>query len=430
MRNLDMGRLWKITFLLSALLLLVSCQQTPPSPASACWQPPGAPLTAPLTSSKPAAPLGDFTKPHVPGEILVKGDLSVSDWGQLGALSVEPVLKGWHRVLVPPGTEEETAREALKKGALVAEPNYLARPLVQPNDPFYLSKQRSYLHGLMHLESVWDRERGDADLTIAVIDSGYLDHPEIVSRLYLPAGVKLDTADEDTDPTDDTSNTAYSHGTEVMSALGAVTNNNAGIAGVTWQGKLLPIKVFPNGKDTASVEDIAEAVIVAQEQGAKLVNLSLGFSGSSNLIEEQLKQGWNKGTIFVAASGNAGNQDVYYPAKSQYTIAVGAVDLSGVRAYFSNYGPELDLVAPGVGIYLAYSTDGYGLGDGTSFAAPLATGAIALYMSAYKKRYGVWPSPNRVYSCATQTAEDLGPRGRDEEYGSGLIRPDRMLSTP
>lgn len=95
---------------------------------------------------------------------------------------------------------------------------------------------------------------------------------------------------------------------------------------------------------------------------------------------------------------------------------------------FSTYGPELDLVAPGVSVVGAGSGGGYAQDSGTSFASPVVAGVVALYMSKYISERQVWPTPDQVYQCLTGTAEDLGTQGRDDEYGFGLVRADWVMT--
>jgi subtilisin family serine protease len=108
---------------------------------------------------------------------------------------------------------------------------------------------------------------------------------------------------------------------------------------------------------------------------------------------------------------------------------VGAVAGDKTRAGFSSYGPELSLVAPGVDLLVAFpGFSSYGLESGTSFASPIVAGVVALYMSKYASERRVWPTPDQVYQCLIRTAEDLGPPGRDDEYGFGLVRADRVMA--
>jgi len=109
-------------------------------------------------------------------------------------------------------------------------------------------------------------------------------------------------------------------------------------------------------------------------------------------------------------------------------LAVGAVNQNRRRASFSACGSELDLVAPGVGVLVAVPSGGYARFEGTSFASPIVAGVAAWYMSKYASERGAWPTPDQVYTCLTQTAEDLGPAGKDNEYGFGLVRADRVLT--
>ncbi|WP_457631742.1 S8 family serine peptidase, partial [Oceanithermus sp.] len=146
---------------------------------------------------------------------------------------------------------------------------------------------------------------------------------------------------------------------------------------------------------------------------------------------------YNSGVISLAASGNYDDSFVGYPASSQYTIAVGATDNNNPpdRASFSNYGSNLDVVAPGIavlgaGIPSASEPEPYLAGDGTSFSTPYAAGVMALYLSQYYAYSGgQLPDPATAASCIRSSAQDLGAAGFDVYTGMGLVRADQMLDT-
>ena len=373
--------------------------------------------------------LGDFTPAHVPGELIVytKGPKVLAT--ATGA-ALRPLFRywqsPWYVAEVAKGQEKKAAQTLLTAGAYYVQPNYLYHPLRTPNDPEW-GNQQTHFADLLHLPTAWERTTGSAALRLAVIDTGYMPHADLLPRLTCPNGQKLDVADQDTDPRDPGANDGSSHGTAVAGVLGAVTNNARGIAGVTWAGLILPLKVFPDGTQEASTTDIAAAVELASGLGARVMNLSLGGPSSDSALSQALAQARNNGAVLVAAAGNDGGP-VLFPANDPSTIAVGAVNSNKQRASFSNTGPELDLMAPGVNVYSFSNGTSYGTWSGTSIATPFVSGVAALYMSAYRDAYGDWPSPDQVYQCLTATAEDLGPTGKDDDYAFGLVRPDRVMS--
>ncbi|TBH21052.1 S8 family peptidase [Thermus thermamylovorans] len=417
-------------------LLLAACPQTPPPPVNPADCPVG-----PLGAQGAEEPLrlqglGRFAGEYVPGELLVlpQPGLSLQALRAEGVEPQEALSQGLLRVKVPKGQEEAKARALLRAGAQYVQPNYLYRPLRTPNDPFYATHQRAYLDGLVGLEAAWNQSTGrGCPPLIAVLDTGILDHEDFQTSKYLPAGVNLDVADGDADPTDRSADRG--HGLAVASVLGADTQNGRGMAGVTWGGYIVPIKVFPDG-GRGTTATLLEGVRLARSLGVRVANISLGANVYDPPLDEELTRARAQGMVIVAAAGNyespypgySSGGPVLFPASSPSTLAVGAVDQDRRRASFSALGPELDLVAPGVGVLVAAPSGGYARSSGTSFASPIVAGVAALYMSRYASERKEWPTPDQVYTCLTQTAEDLGPAGKDDEYGFGLVRADRVLT--
>ncbi len=290
----------------------------------------------------------------------------------------------------------------------------------------------------MGLEAAWDKGTGrGCPPVVAVLDTGVdKNHPDLKGSLWLPDQI-LDVAEDDRDPTD-----RHGHGTAVAGVLAARTNNGLGIAGVTWGGYLLPIKVFSDSGGGTSAY-LIQGVERASALGARIVNLSLCLTALENgrevcassekghddpLLTQAIHEGRSAGTVFVAASGNYGQSVVGYPASLPEVIAVGAVQEDRARASFSNTGQTLDLVAPGDPVFTTRLGGSYIWQRGTSFSSPIVAGVVALYMSKYASERRAWPSPDQVYACLTGTAEDLGPDGRDDEYGFGLVRADRAMT--
>ena len=418
-------------------LLLTACPQTPP-PVNPAECPVG-----PLAAPQALEPLrlqgmGRFEGEYVPGEVLAipAPGLSLQALkAQVdGVEPLEELPRGLVRLKVPVGQEKAKAQALLKAGMRYVQPNYVYKPLKVPNDTYY-PDQRVYLNGLVRLETAWDYSTGRAcPPLVAVLDTGVLGHEDFQKSKYLPAGVRLDVADNDADPTDRTSRIGleapFGHGLMVSTVLGADTHNARGIAGVTWGGYVLPIKIMADGGSSFLTSDIVDGLYLARGLGARVVNLSLGAPGfSDGVVTGAISDLRAAGAVIVAAAGNQAGP-VFFPANLPGVIAVGAVDNTKNLASFSAYGPELDLVAPGVNVYAAdpYNSRGYVGATGTSFSSPIVAGVVALYMSKYASERKEWPTPDQVYTCLTGTAEDLGAYSRDDYYGFGLVRADRVMT--
>jgi hypothetical protein len=383
--------------------------------------------------------MGRFEGDYVPGEVLAIPapglSLQALKAQVAGVEPQEELSWGLVRLKVPVGQEEAKARALLKAGMRYVQPNYIYKPLKVPNDTYYYSDQRIYLNGLVGLETAWDHSTGRAcPPLVAVLDTGILGHEDFQKSKHLPTGVPLDVADNDADPTDRTSRLGpeapFGHGLMVSTVLGADTNNARGIAGVTWGGYIVPVKIMRDGDSSFNTGSILEGLNLARDLGARVVNLSFGGQGFYDAaVAEAISDLRGAGAVIVAAAGNKAGP-VFFPANLPGVVAVGAVDSDKRRAGFSAYGPELDLVAPGVNVYAADPENpmGYIQATGTSFSSPIVAGVVALYMSKYASEHKAWPTPDQVYTCLTGTAEDLGASGRDDYYGSGLVRADRVMT--
>ena len=408
-------------------------------PAYACPAPSGASLGAqPLAAEKEPEGVAPFDGlAYKPGELLVyRGGVSLQSTQvaeleqELGLETLDAPLAGWVRYRVPAGQEAELAQQILAAGlGSYVQPNYAYKLLATPNDTYYATYQQTQ-YDLMQVSQSWDLiGSSSCKPIVAVVDSGVAyDHVDLDA--YVIKG--YDFSDGDSDPYP---NPGDDHGTMVASIIAAETNNNQGMAGTTGnRAYIMPLKVFPNAYTTT----IANAIDWAVQYDAHVINLSLCLTDSSGAcadltdnpdatIESALQNAYNNGVVSLAASGNDGNSFVGYPASSQYTIAVGAINDDKTRASFSNYGSLLDVVAPGVSVFSASipsTTDPpYLFGDGTSFATPYAAGVASLYIGQYYAQKNALPSPSQISSCMRSAAEDLGTT----DTGSGLVRADRML---
>ncbi len=277
-----------------------------------------------------------------------------------------------------------------------------------PNDP------DTYLqYGLfaIHAPEAWNFPQ-NARVTIAILDTGIdYSHPEFTGKL-VPG---YDFINDDNIAQDDNG-----HGTHVAGIAAATGNNGMGISGVSWNALILPVKVL-NSSGNGTYSDVARGIIWAVDEGADIINLSLGGDKPSQLLEEATTYASDRGVVLVASSGNSGANHILFPAAISQVIAVGAVDIDNNHAGFSNYGPELDLVAPGVNILSTMLNNSYSYKSGTSMSAPMIAGAIALLrsisgVSVYQAVYGLESS-----------ALDLGYPGFDSVYGYGLIQLDAAV---
>ncbi|HUG08106.1 MAG TPA: S8 family serine peptidase [Acidimicrobiia bacterium] len=349
----------------------------------------------------------------------------------------------WRTHPVPPGrTPIETVEALLKQpGVETAELDYefqiAPQPevsaldltdLAAPNDP-YLSNQW-HLPAIQAIDA-WSVSSGSG-VVVAVVDSGVslggedLDCHTFVFPYNAITGTTGVSAVEDDN----------GHGTHVTGTVAQCTNNGVGVAGVAFNASLMPIKALNGGLGFAS--DVARGVDWARSRGANVINLSLGGSFKSPMLDEAIEAAADAGIVVVAAAGNDGGGSVLYPANHPDVIAVGATDPNNQRAFFSNTGSDLDLVAPGVCV-LQETFDqsgnngcpspipvsngwGYYFLNGTSMAAPHVSAAAALLLA-------VEPSlnPDSVRNALVKTALDLGAPGFDNAYGHGLIQVHKAL---
>jgi serine protease len=320
-------------------------------------------------------------------------------------------------------------------------PNYYLDLYFVPDDPYYTEQWNL---PLINMESAWDISTG-AGVIVAVVDTGintsfHLGADGFGNRLLdgynAILRIKGSTVDQNF------------HGTHVAGTIGQETNNGIGVAGIAYNATILPVKVFRRSGNSAFLSWIADGITWAAENGADIINLSLGGprvdpnTGQPidySLLEEAINEAVTIYNVTViAAAGNDGKAEVSYPAAFANVIAVGAVDYQKQLTPYSNHGPELDIVAPGgdlsedfngqpAGVlqetfrqYLGFRFIAFGWGywflSGTSMAAPHVSGVAALI----KAKHPEW-TPQQIRDALINTAEDLGPAGRDDAYGYGLV---------
>ncbi|MFW6021986.1 MAG: S8 family peptidase [Halanaerobiaceae bacterium] len=309
------------------------------------------------------------------------------------------------------------------------EPEYLVHIQNIPDDPLY---KKQWNLQMLNMESTWKNIQGGSDVIVAVLDTGILkNHPDLNENIV----DGYDFVDHDFDPTD--TDPEFSHGSHVAGIIAATANNGQGISGLARNIKIMPVRVIDSG-GSGGYSNLIAGIHWAVDNGADIINLSLAGNRNSRSLRDAVKYAVNRGTTIIASAGNNGSSPILYPAKYPEVISVGAVGPTAERAYYSNYGPDLDLVAPGGDSYknekynTIISTSGsyknnrenhqYIWSQGTSMAAPHVTAIAALLYSQNINK------PEQIKKLLKESADDLGKPGHDDEYGAGLVNVNKALN--
>ena len=312
-----------------------------------------------------------------------------------------------------------------KQKVRYTEPNYQVQihGTKTPNDSLYSSQ---WNHQMIDSPFSWFQETGSDKIRIAVLDTGIdSNHIDLAGRIDYDNGYNFVSDTEDS--TDD-----HGHGTHVAGIIGASSNNDIGITGTTWKGEILPLKVL-NSNGTGNYSDIADAMSYAagissdpsNPEPVDIINLSLGGGSDSTLLHDAIKKAREEGVLIVVSSGNDDSDQVSYPARYSETIAVGAVNSTGERAVYSNYGTNLDVLAPGgseyYGILSTIPNDKYAAIHGTSMAAPHVSGLISLMLAN-----GI--EQDEVRDILHESSIHPGQDEFSYKYGYGLINTNFALN--
>src|SRR5712692_5514 len=289
-------------------------------------------------------------------------------------------------VLVMAGAFVSGAAAGSASTATKVSTNFPVHAEVVPSDPFFVDQWGLNSIGA---PTAWNVNLGSRSVLVAVVDTGvWWTQPDIQANMWtnpLDGTHGYDFVDGDTNPMDVDPSGTY-HGTGVAGVIAAITDNGQGIAG-TAQISVIALRALGSNGQGSSY-NTSQAIRWAADHGAKVINLSLGtnetFIGPTD-IQLAVNYAWSKGALIVAAAGNSGTSTLDYPARLANVVSVAAIDESGQRASFSNYGSGLDLSAPGTRIVTLNGGNNQPNNvhylQGTSFSTPFVSGAAALLLS-------------------------------------------------
>ncbi len=319
---------------------------------------------------------------------------------------------GYVKVEIPESDGVGTMEDAITSlenatGIEYAEENARYYTLGFDNDDPSFDQQ--YAPQQVDAPEAWNTTLGSDDVTIAIIDQGVdYEHPNLEARFGDYKGEDFVDGNPSPMPVTDSEN----HGTHVAGIAAATTDNGEGTAGVS-NCRLLSGRAL--GADGGgSLEDIADAIQWAADEGADVINMSLGGGGANQTMENAIDYALGEGSLPIAAAGNDGGS-VSYPAAYDNCMAVSAVDESENLANFSNFGPEINVTAGGVDVLSTVNNGQYDEFSGTSMSSPVAAGVAGLGKSAFPNL-----SADELWDRLEETATDVQGLSEDEQ-GEGLV---------
>jgi len=340
-------------------------------------------------------------------------------------------------VKVEEGKELEMINKVKNEpGVVYAEPDYIVHVTSIPNDPYWPDQ---WALTRIKCPKAWERCTGSKDIVVAILDTGVdYEHEDLSANMWHNPGEIPDNGidddgngyvddyygwnfvDNNGDPMDECHFFQIGHGTQCAGIVAAVMDNNIGIAGIA-QVKIMAVKVL-GGDGSGSWSDVIKGIEYAADNGADVISMSFGSPQYSRAVERVCQDAWENGVILVAAAGNEGKDSVEYPAAYDTVIAVGAIDCNRKLCVWSNYGEKIELVAPGESVITTFlypsnkSVPKYGFFDGTSAATPIVAGVAALAKALHPDY-----TNQQIRELLRQSADDLGPLGKDKYYGYGLV---------
>ncbi|WP_179886479.1 S8 family serine peptidase [Bacillus sp. es.034] len=306
---------------------------------------------------------------------------------------------------VPEGQDVDSFIKDLEKNRDVeyAEPDHLIKLDHVPNDPYY---DYQWHHQTIESERTWDQTQGSPDVVVAVIDNGVdVDHTEFAGRIVAPYDTVNNT----------TTMTKGDHGTHVAGIIGSSMDNWTGVTGVAPETAIMPIDAFFN-EESAYSSDVIEGIYYAVNNGADIINMSLGSYQYSSVYNDAIQYAYNNGVVVVAAGGNEDTSASHYPSSYPNVISVASTTEYDTKSSFSNYGYDIDIAAPGSSILSTLPYNDYDYMSGTSMASPVVAGVAALILANEP-----YLTNDQVADRLYTSADDLGTAGKDYFYGHGRV---------
>lgn len=363
-----------------------------------------------LAASPLAIPTADLGSSPV--EIVVRFKPGTTPWEMAmvhgragGRVNATIPAIGVQVVTVPARTAAARMRSyAAHPRVMYAEPNYIAEIIAEPNDPYFSSQW-----GLHKVEApaAWDITTGSGGMSIAILDTGVdPNHPDLRDKIVKNVNFTYSSTVGD----------VHGHGTHVAGIAAASTNNGIGVAGLGYDSTIMNVKVLGDS-GSGYYSWVTSGIIWAADNGAQVINMSLGGTAGSRALEDAINYAWSKGVVVVAAAGNSGTSSPFYPAFYANCMAVAATDANDAKASWSNYGDWVDVAAPGVSIYSTLRGTSYGYKSGTSMASPHVAGLAALVFTTVSDVNGNGLLNDEARARIESTCDDIGVSG----IGAGRI---------
>jgi thermitase len=355
-----------------------------------------------------AGPAPDFSSQQI--LVKFKPDVTLPEAAQIHSQmggQVQGTIPGIGvQVVSVPEGQEIAKVKAYSSNARVtyAEPDFVAEAVGSPDDAYF-----GLQWGLARVQAAqaWDVTTGSDSINIAILDTGVdLDHADLANKVISSVDFTHSTSLDD----------VYGHGTHVAGIAAAMTNNGVGVAGLGYTSTIMNVKVLSDA-GAGAYSWIASGIIWAADNGADVINMSLGGPSESSTLEYAIDYAWNKGVVVVAAAGNSGTDSPFYPAYYTNCIAVAATDANDARTSWSNYGDWVDVAAPGASIYSTLKNNSYGYMSGTSMASPHVAGLAALVFTTVSDANGDGKLNDEVRSRIEATCDDINVSG----IGSGRV---------
>jgi len=346
--------------------------------------------------------------------------------------SNDPRLKNYYLIKFAKGSNIDNIIKELEGFPEIekAGPDYIIEVQEIPNDPNFPVQANMTK---IQMPDAWNIAKGSNTVRVAIIDSGIdYNHPDLSSNVT--NGPDFSTCSSITESNqcikkarDNDSNDDVGHGTHVAGVIGALTNNSLGVAGINWNVNLIALKAVAKTPKSASglSSDIVDAIRYAADN-ADIINMSLGSvvpCNDSRVLgyQDAIDYAISRGVVVISAAGNSGSSaSSSTPGSCAGVINVGASDAQDRRASFSNYGPRVNIAAPGVGILSTTPGSSYQSKQGTSMAAPHVAGVAALLLSMKPTL-----SVTQVKDCILNNSD---PISLAEELGGKRLNAFRILS--